>query len=152
MTCVNQSPVCERVNWDCAPDYPVTLLDVYCTFDFLFSTPLYTPTVSVLIYLFVVNHCMCFVLRPNFPHETLTCPGPACSKDRQTDNVPALGTATCIAAQKGRRPEGSASTYYVNTAPSTLLPKPTTSQQHHPLYCPNPLHQNSTILSNAKTH
>ena len=74
---------------------------------FPFSMPLYTPALPVLIYLFVVHHCMCFVLRPNFPHETLTYPGPACSKDRLTDNVPALGTAICIAARKGRRPEGS---------------------------------------------
>jgi len=32
---------------------------------------------------------------------------PACSKDRRTDNVPAFGTANCIAARKGRRPEVS---------------------------------------------
>jgi len=55
----------------------------------------------------------CFVLRPNSPHDTLTYPGPGCSKDRRTDNVPAFGTATCIAARKGRRPEGSNRQEYV---------------------------------------
>jgi len=110
VTCMNLSPVCERVNWNCAPECPVTLLDVYCTVLYIcfpFSTPLYTPALPVLIYLFVLYHCMCFVIRPKFPHETLTYPGPACSKDIQTDNVPTLGTDTYIAAQKGRWPEGS---------------------------------------------
>ena len=108
MTYKNLSPVCERVNWDCASDYPTALLDVYCMF--VFSPFFYA---FVCISLTSVNILVCcsslygVVLRPNSPHETLTYPGPACSKDRRTDNVPAFGTATCIAAQKGRRPEGS---------------------------------------------
>ena len=87
MMCMNLSPVCEWVSCDCVLDCPVTLSSVYCILIPL-CMPLYIPAFLLLIYLFVVYHCMCVVRLSNFPHETLTYPGPGCSKDRQTDNVP----------------------------------------------------------------
>ena len=77
MTHKNLSPYCERLYWDCAPDYPIALLDVYCMFVFspFFSTPLYASDLPVSIYLLFII-VWCFVLRPNSPTGPSLMRGP----------------------------------------------------------------------------